>query len=59
MAGLEIHRCTRGMAADTEESGIHRFVSLQTGMLCRLHESSRFARFAGNGGIDETAGRKK
>ena len=45
--GLEIHRCTRGLAADTEGEVAFTASFLATGMLCRLHESSRFARFAG------------
>ncbi len=60
--GLEIHRCTAGMAADNEGEVAFTASFMAAGMLCRLHECSRFVRVAGNwrymDGTGETKSRK-
>ena len=45
--GLEIHRCTAGLAADNEGEVAFTASFIAAGVLCRLHENSRFTKVAG------------
>jgi SEC-C motif domain protein len=45
--GLEIHRCTAGLATDDEGEVAFTASFIAAGMLCRLLENSRFTRVAG------------